>query len=575
MRKLRAFLCLAFVCLMMTEPVFAAPRLNSLASAGASSAINGITSRVMVSPDITADEAAERLYYLGLMSGTGTVNGKVHFALDLPITRLETMVMTIRLLGMETEVLSTPTDHPFTDVPDWGAPYVSYFWANGLLDNKENGLLWPDNPVSTNHFMRYMYYALGYSDEDDSNLATKASFYAIQAGICTESKSEITRGDAALMIFRTLNTSCAGTDKMLSELFVENEYLGYQDAMFLLWCVDCAQSAAYIKQCGYTTEKILPDGKYTIVLNDSTRCLNVLVDGGNNDYEGVGVTVWKRTDDISQKFRVERTERGTYRLFSCASGGGFHRLLGISRYGTSALFSSNSSYAGEYYIRYSDSGNGSWQFISASDSTKCLGSTDARNGAAVVLCDIGDPAHKTEWTFEFDGVVNEEGLEFALFPSETLCITQGAYDHYSHQRQNALDMTTSNGSVYAPFTGEIVRIDRGYSRYNTVWLQSCDKVVYADGSTDYMTVIFMHDNNVADLKVGQIVAQGEYFYDSGVAGGATGSHVHIAVYRGKYVTGSSLTGSGNVYVQDALFLPTDIKVLVSYGIDWIYMPPKN
>ena len=560
---------------MMTETVFAAPRLNSLASSAAGGKVDGINSRVMVSPSVTAEEAAERLYYLGLMSGTGTVNGRVCFDLDLPITRLETMVMTVRLLGMETDVLSTPIDHPFTDVPEWGAPYVSYFWENGLLTNDEGGMLYPDNSVSTNHFMRYMYYALGYSDEDDPNLATKASFYAIQAGICAESKAVITRGDAALIIFRTLNTGCAGTDKMLSELFVEKQYLGYQDAMFLLWCEDCSQSSAYIKQCGYTVEKILPDGKYTIVMKDSTRCLNVLVDGGNNDYEGVGVTVWKRTDDISQKFRIERTERGTYRLYSCASGGGFRRMLGISRYGTAGLFSANSSYAGEYYIRYSDAGDGSWILASAEDPNKLLGSVNTRNGSPVQFGSADDPNFRTAWTFEFDGVVNEAGLEFALYPSDTLCITQGAYDSYSHRRQNALDLTTSNGSVYAPFTGEIVRIDRGYSRYNTVWLQSCDKVVYADGTSDYMTVIFMHDNNVADLKVGQIVAQGEYFYDCGVAGGATGSHVHIAVYRGKYVVGSSLTGSGNVYVEDALFLPEDVKVLVSYGIDWVYMTPKD
>jgi murein DD-endopeptidase MepM/ murein hydrolase activator NlpD len=202
-----------------------------------------------------------------------------------------------------------------------------------------------------------------------------------------------------------------------------------------------------------------------------------------------------------------------------------------------------------------------------------LGSTDSRNGAAVTFCSKDDPAYRTEWTFEFDGIINTEGYEFALYPSETVYITQGAYGSYSHQRQNALDITTSNGSVYAPFTGEIVRIDRGYSRYNTVWLQSCDKVVYADGSMEYMTVVFMHDNNVTDLSLGQIVTQGEYFYDMGVAGGATGSHVHIAIIRGKYSSTMSLTGSGNVYVEDALFLTPESNVILGYGLDWNYLEP--
>jgi len=328
---------------------------------------------------------------------------------------------------------------------------------------------------------------------------------------------------------------------------------------------------SYVELRGYTTEKILPDGKYTIVLENSTRCLNVAVDGANSDYEGVGVTVWKRTDDISQKFRVVRTEAGTYKLYSCASGGGFGRMLGMSRYGTAALFSATSRYVGEYYIRCCDNGAGSWELIPVSDAAKRLGSVDRYNGSPVTLVAADDGDAKKCWRFEFDGVLNEEGHEFALYPSETLCVTQGAYDTYSHQRQNALDITTSNRSVYAPFTGKIVRVDRGWSRYNTVWLESCDGVVYADGSVDYMTVVFMHDDNVADLSVGQIISQGTYFYDMGVAGGATGAHVHIAVIRGKYSSSMSLTGSGNVRVEDALFIPADATVLVSYGLDWVFM----
>lgn len=574
MRKLRAVLCFALISLLLTQSIAAAvPRLGILSSVTETYSVDSIDSSVRVNPDITAEQAAERLYYLGLMSGTGCVDGHADFELDRLLTRLECIVMVTRLLGVETEVLNYGGTHPFTDVPAWGSPYVSYFWENGLIDADENGRFGPDETVSTNYFMRYMFYALGYTGDVDNYDATHAALYASQVGICTHAVSAITRGDAALMMFRTLNTSCAGTDRMLSEYFVESEYMGYQDALFLLWCEDEAQSAAYIKQSGYTTEKILPDGKYTVVLRDSTRCLNVLVTGSNSDYEGVGVSVWKRTDDISQKFRIERTERGTYRLYSCASGGGFHRMIGVGFYGTAGLYSANSTFAGEYYIRYSDSNNGSWQLISASDETRALGSTDTRNGDSVTLCAIGDPAYTTEWTFEFDGVVNDAGLEYAIYPSDTLCISQGAYDVYSHQRQNAIDITTANGSVYAPFTGKIVRIDRGYSKYNTVWLESTDKVVYADGTVDYMTVVFMHDNNVADLSVGQIVAQGEYFYDMGVAGGSTGAHVHVAVIRGQYQSTMSLTGSGDVYAEDAFFIPTDTSVLISYGLDWVYMNP--
>jgi len=574
MRKLRFALCLALICLITTETLTAVPpRVGTLSEEISSGNIQQVSSRMKVAPELTNEETAVRLYYLGIMSGVGIKNGTIDFALETPLTRLESIVLATRMLGVESDVLQKNYAHPFPDVPEWGSPYVGYFWEHGMLYAGSNPVFGPTAAVSTDDFMRFMFFALGYDEGSGGYSSENVAYFASVAGICTETKASITRGDAAQYIYRTLNTTCAGSDRMLSEYFVESEQIGYKDALFLLWSENKAESDAYITENGYTVEKILPDGKYTVVLQNSTRCLNVAVDGGNSDYEGVSVTVWKRTGDISQKFRLERTSRGTYHVYSCASSGGFNRMLGIGSRGTGGLYSGNSTYAGEYYIRYYNKNDGGWQMISAADPTRVLGSSDKRNGAAIQLCSPDDPAFKTTWTFEFDGVFNDEGYEFALYPSDTLYITQGAYDCYSHQKQNALDLTTSNGSVYAPFTGRIARIDRGYNRYNTVWLESCDKVVYADGTIDYMTVVFMHDNNVADLSVGQIVAQGEYFYDMGVAGGATGPHVHIAVLRGQYKKGSSLTGSGNVYVEDALFLSADTRVLGSYGLDWVYMIP--
>lgn len=573
MRMTRYVLCFALVCLTLISSAWAVPA--EVASSGGGLRAGTIArmarTAVKVAPEVTQEEAAQRLSYLGLLSGSGWRDGKIDFDLSRDITKLEAMVMTARMLGVETEILEDGATHPFSDVPEWGGPYVGYFWERGLFGTAEVKYFAPSESVSTEDFLKYMFFALGFdADGSDYSLALTGQS-GIQAKICTELKDTITRGDAVMMMFRTLNAQMAESKQLLSQHLLEREELSYQDVQFLLWETDAKKANAYIEQSGYTTEKILPDGKYTIVLSGTDRCLNVAVDGGKSDYEGVGVTVWKRTGDVSQKFRTVRTEQGTYKLYSCASNAGFNRVLGIGYYGTAGLYCTNSTYAGEYYIRYSDTGDGSWYLISAADSTKVLGSANHRNGASVTLSAFGEEKQSQLWAFEFDGVVNAEGYEYALYPSETLCVTQGAYGNYSHQKQNALDITTTNRSVYAPFTGKIVRIDRGYSRYNTVWLQSCDKVVYADGSVDYMTVVFMHDNNVSDLSVGQIVGQGEYFYDMGVAGGATGSHVHIACIRGKYSTKMALTGSGDVYVQDAFFLPKDVTVYASNGLNWVTM----
>ena len=570
MRITRYVLCFALVFLTLITSVFAGPPKIVTSSGLQKGALARLAlTSVKVAPEVTEQEAAQRLSYLGLLSGSGWKDGKIDFELERNLTKLETLILTVRMLGVETEVLENPAEHPYTDVPEWGSAYVGYFYENGVFAEEGPAEFLPDNNVSSEEFLTFMLYALGYTAQVEQYNPALSGVSGLRAGICTELKESITRGDAVMMMFRTLNATMNGSDKLLSQVLLEAESLSYQDVQFLLWEKDKSVVDAYIATCGYTTEKILPDGKYTIVLTGSNRCLNVAVDGANSDFEGVGVTVWTRTGDISQKFRTVRTEEGTYKLYSCASSGGFNRVLGIGYYGTAGLYCTNSTYAGEYYIRYNDEGNGSWTLISVQDADKVLGTKNNRNGASVTLVSAEDTTMAQSWSFEFDGVVNEEGYEYALYPSETLCVTQGAYDTYSHQKQNALDITTKNKSVYAPFTGKIVRIDRGYSRYNTVWLQSCDKVVYADGSVDYMTVVFMHDNNVSDLSVGQIVGQGEYFYDMGVAGGATGSHVHIACIRGKYNSKMGLTGSGDVRVEKALFLPDDVTVYAGYGLKWI------
>ena len=570
MRITRYVLCFALVFLTLITSVLAAPPKIVTSGGLQKGALARLAlTSVKVSPEVTEQEAAQRLSYLGLLSGSGWKDGKIDFELERNLTKLETLILTVRMLGVETEVLENPAEHPYTDVPEWGSAYVGYFYENGVFAEEGPAEFLPDNNVSSEEFLTFMLYALGYTAQVEQYNPALSGVSGLRAGVCTELKESITRGDAVMMMFRTLNATVNGSDKLLSQVLLEAESLSYQDVQFLLWEMDKSVVDAYIATCGYTTEKILPDGKYTIVLTGSNRCLNVAVDGANSDFEGVGVTVWTRTGDISQKFRTVRTEEGTYKLYSCASSGGFNRVLGIGYYGTAGLYCTNSTYAGEYYIRYNDEGNGSWTLISVKDADKVLGTKNNRNGASVTLVSAEDTTMAQSWSFEFDGVVNEEGYEYALYPSETLCVTQGAYDTYSHQKQNALDITTKNKSVYAPFTGKIVRIDRGYSRYNTVWLQSCDKVVYADGSVDYMTVVFMHDNNVSDLSVGQIVGQGEYFYDMGVAGGATGSHVHIACIRGKYNSRMGLTGSGDVRVEKALFLPDDVTVYAGYGLKWI------
>lgn len=129
-------------------------------------------------------------------------------------------------------------------------------------------------------------------------------------------------------------------------------------------------------------------------------------------------------------------------------------------------------------------------------------------------------------------------MEKPMYPSRTIRITQK--DNVgTHLDSFAFDEACENGgisNIFAPFTGIIKKV---YNKdANEVWLESIDKVEYPDGTIDYLTMMFAHDNDISDLFVGKKIAQYEKFYSEGTKGNATGNHCHIECGKGKF------TGTG-------------------------------
>lgn len=136
-------------------------------------------------------------------------------------------------------------------------------------------------------------------------------------------------------------------------------------------------------------------------------------------------------------------------------------------------------------------------------------------------------------------------MEKAMYPCKIMRITQGyGVGTYSHSRNFAIDEGGIDGGIsnfIAPFTGVIKKIYTADA--NEVWLESVEPVLYADGTEDYMTIMFAHDNSVADLWVGKVINQGDIFYQEGTKGQATGNHVHFECGKGKF-TGSGWYNNG-------------------------------
>lgn len=529
-----------------------------------------VASSVRTGISLSEEDAAIRLYFLDMVTGTGTEkDGSVAFDLQRDLTRLEAAVMAVRMMGMEAEAVAGSYTHPYTDVPEWAAGYVGYLHSCGLLETAEDGLFFPHAPASLPSFMSYMLYALGYRmAEGDYNLLTAVP-QARVAGICQTADNEpLTRGAAVVAMYNTLRANVKGSAGVLSENMVREGKIDYDDAVFLLWSNDKEETKTYLDAVGYSSEWIVPDGYYTIRAADGTDLvMNVLADGPNRDVEGLGVCVWSDTGDISQSYRLERTEKGTYLVYAACSRGGFFRLFGLARNGRSiGVYQPTSKNALEFTIRHEE--DGTWRFVTrAADGRELYLTSASKWGSSLQLTEAAEELN-SRWVLERQGITNSAGEDLALFPADSMRITQTAYDTYSHMRQNALDMQPTNSMAFAPFNAMIVRMDPGYGPCNGVWIQSVDKVRYADGSYDYMTVLFMHDDNISNLSVGQMLTQGEYFYQSGTTGNSSGAHIHVAVYRGEYRDDMEFA-SGDVYAKDAFFVLDDTVIHNDYGIEWI------
>lgn len=161
-------------------------------------------------------------------------------------------------------------------------------------------------------------------------------------------------------------------------------------------------------------------------------------------------------------------------------------------------------------------------------------------------------------------------MQKAILPLRYIGISQPMYGKTSHIGLKAIDFgwnkdyKKESTVLLAPFDGEVVW-KSGLSK--TIAFQSKEKVEFADGTIDYMTVITAHDNNAPSK--GKTFKQGEEYSHSGTAGGVP-LHCHLEVQKGKFqsyteIRNTSYDGRFNSYIfpntiepNKALFVRDDV-----------------
>lgn len=219
------------------------------------------------------DEAnlkADSLNTLGLFQGTE--NG---YELDKPLTRIESLIMLIRLSGHEYDAIYPEVEmsHPFTDAPDWeeASLYMAYGYENKLTSGITDTLFAPDTRASLQMYITFVLRALGYTDTEEGTVWDNWETLATEAGILSESvdRENFLRGDAVIISRAALDAKMCGTEKALKEMLVEN----YAISDFSLAIVEAGEGKVITPESSlndilakiyYGVEEVYPQGLMTM-----------------------------------------------------------------------------------------------------------------------------------------------------------------------------------------------------------------------------------------------------------------------------------------------------------------------
>lgn len=143
---------------------------------------------------------------------------------------------------------------------------------------------------------------------------------------------------------------------------------------------------------------------------------------------------------------------------------------------------------------------------------------------------------------------------YLTYPCKVMNVTQGYTGNYTHGPHNTGSPKDypwdeacgdyGRSPMHCP-CDEMKIVIIYTTGTNTLWLESTSKVYFADGTSDYVTLMVTHpnDSDINRLKVGQKFKRGELICYEGMDGNATGNHFHFSAGKGKL--------RGNGWVQNS------------------------
>lgn len=172
---------------------------------------------------------ADALKAMGLFQGSGWSVGSGYELENTP-TRIQGLIMFLRLLGEEEAALATTASSPFHDVADWAQPYVAYAYEKGYTNGVDlpAGLFGSNDTMTSAQYVTLLLRALGYSDtsaQPDFNWAASVAFGQNQ-GLFTAGEYQrlttgtFTRAQVAYVSFYALDFPLKGSTTTLLDRLI-------------------------------------------------------------------------------------------------------------------------------------------------------------------------------------------------------------------------------------------------------------------------------------------------------------------------------------------------------------------
>lgn len=176
------------IALQQNHRYLVAERTLATVTVASDTAVLSLEGAYSLTPGLGPDynQLAGALKTMGLFRGSDTGYG-AGYDLEKAPTRIQGLILFLRLIGEEEAALSSTSPCPFVDLPAWCRPYGAYAYEKGYTKGISATEFGPNLELRSTEYVTFLLRALGYYDSGESSDFTwdSALTFGLQLGLLT------------------------------------------------------------------------------------------------------------------------------------------------------------------------------------------------------------------------------------------------------------------------------------------------------------------------------------------------------------------------------------------------------